>query len=1140
LLGATLRYALLLLVLWSGLAAQDATHFRTKWFHVSEPTLELDSALVLRAGIQVSLPDGQLLPDSCYQLTGRAMLEWLCPINADSVQVTYPIIRLFTGQRFFRKDTTLIVSDRVVDPRLYDLGADRKSGQSFEPFSGLNKSGSLSRAITVGNSQDAVLNSNLNLQLSGDLGENTTIRASITDNSLPIQPDGSTQNLREFDRVYLELDNQQFGRLRAGDFNIERKPSYFLQFDKRVSGAGIEVAPFDVGKGTMRVEAVGSLARGKFARNQFQGIEGNQGPYKLQGNAGELFIIIISGSERVYIDGILMKRGQEYDYIMDYNTGELTFTALRPITKDRRISIEFQYTEQQYLRTLGYGQVDWKSARWRHTARIYSEQDNPNQPIRESFSEAQRRALANAGNDPERAFVPGFAPQDFDPERPLYRITDSLGVDTVFVYSVNPNEQLFQVNFTFIGPNQGDYVLDQTAGANGRIFKWVPPVNGVPQGQYRPIRRLPLPNQLQVMTYEIGYQMDTLNQIGLELATSRNVVNRFSEMPDPDERGWSGRLGYSGGAQWNRWKLDAAASYELVSDAFETVERIRDIEFQRDWNLTSAILSEQQLGEVFLNLSNDSGLTTGYGFQFFQNGSSYTGSRHRLRGQWLTTKTDARWNASYLTSADSTRETQFFRQISRAAHFLQPNWWVGVESEAEHNLQSGTQITGLSYWFLEGTVFTGIGDTTAAFIEMGYFRRNDDTLRFQSFDQEALAQGVRMRTQFKSKQVGHFEMLAAYRTLQITDEQRQDNITGRLRYNHRFFRNLLTINTFYEAGIGSEPVRNITYIRVPTGTGTHTWIDYNDNGIPELDEFEPARFQDEANFVKTFLLTNDFQRTSRLKTGASAGINPKSALRGNSAASKLARRFSTLTNYQAEQQNLLTGIRNGLNPFDVPEFDSLVVAGVRSFRNSVFFNRGVLKFGGDYTYQNNATSNLLSFGVEAVQLEEHLINLRYQFREAYQLRGMGRIAEKRNETPGFVTRNYELAIREYQQALVWQPGQRLKLTADYHLSGKVNRGDSGESLIAHQTGLEFQFNDPQSVTAEVRVDYINNNFSGQEQSPVAFEMLNGLRPGSNTVWRTGIQKTINNYLQFSLQYEGRTAPGRPTIHLGSLQVKALF
>ncbi|MFM9909425.1 MAG: hypothetical protein ACKVOW_08755, partial [Chitinophagaceae bacterium] len=167
------------------------------------------------------------VPDSSYTIDWlNAKLTWNQKSPFDSVLISYRVFpaRLNTSVRRMSFDS--VMNNFMGQPFVPDYGVSERDNRFFN-FGNLTYNGSFGRGISFGNSQDAVVTSNLNLQLSGYLADSIEILAAITDNNIPIQPDGTTQQLNEFDRIFLQFKKRNW-QLSLGDIDIRQQQSYFL------------------------------------------------------------------------------------------------------------------------------------------------------------------------------------------------------------------------------------------------------------------------------------------------------------------------------------------------------------------------------------------------------------------------------------------------------------------------------------------------------------------------------------------------------------------------------------------------------------------------------------------------------------------------------------------------------------------------------------------------------------------------------------------------------------------------------------------------------------------------------------------------------------------------------------------------
>ena len=175
-------------------------------------------------------------------------LRWFGELPAE-IHVNYRYLKINLDQIYFKRDPESIESNLENPDEIFSWTAKDDKNDDIFGFSSLNKSGSISRGISFGNSQDLGVNSNLSLQLNGKVSEEISILASITDDNIPIQPEGNTLQLQDFDQAFIQLFSSR-SKLTAGDFWLRRPKSYFLTYQKKVQGVSFSTELMKPDNGT--------------------------------------------------------------------------------------------------------------------------------------------------------------------------------------------------------------------------------------------------------------------------------------------------------------------------------------------------------------------------------------------------------------------------------------------------------------------------------------------------------------------------------------------------------------------------------------------------------------------------------------------------------------------------------------------------------------------------------------------------------------------------------------------------------------------------------------------------------------------------------------------------------------------------
>ena len=1119
-------YKILFLFLFNSflLIGQNFKSDRDKLIVIEEISFKIDSFSIVSSTLKIKSLNHQIIPEASYNLNEiESTIEIIDTLLlGDTLMFSYQVYPVLLSKTFYNRKLN------YTEPKINNSYINRnKNTTEKRNNSNLIREGNVSRNIMIGNSQDLSILSNIDLRINGKLNNDISIQSVISDNNLPFQEDGSSYKLQEFDKVFIRIFNEK-NEIITGDI-VTKNNTRFLKYNRKAKGIILKNRRHLESYSYSNLSSI-SMSKGKYTTQSFNGDEGNQGPYKLKGRNGENYIVVLSGTEKLFMNGVKLERGIDKDYIIDYNTAEIIFTSKNLISKDDRFYLEFEYNERSYAQSVVTSHQKFVNKNLDLSVLIYSELDWKNQNYLSELSDSEKHLLSEIGDSESDVYSLSVDSTTFSEEKILYKKIDTMinNINLQFYrHSNNPDSAIYQIRFTEVNQNEGDYILKQE-GVNGKTYEWIPPIftngNFISQGNFTPYIKIICPKSKTIISTEALSKINNRLNLFTNITLENFDKNLFSNLNDKDNNSLSTFLGMKYKIiDTDKWKIINSNSLEFISDRYNGINTFKDIEFSRYWNCNN-FYGNQTLYNSEISILKDSVELLKYIYQNLNIGDVYSAYRNSIKLNYKNNKFSL-FSESKLSKTKSTEfnSTLLFSKSRINYNLKYINLDLILNSENFQNKNLENELLESTNSFVE--IISSVSNKhKSVFLEIE--RRKD----YKIFEFSKSSQ-VNLNLDFNKLNYLKNSTSLKYKNLDYSADSLMDenHLLSSNDFKIKLFNNFIQFNKRYELGKGKQSKKEKSFIKVPSGMGTHNWIDNNSNGIQELNEFSPAVFQDEAEYVILLLPSNQLEDIYFLdyKQSITADLN-KITKR------KILKKIYIQSLYQVQNKNK----DFQFNPFYQHLTDSSIEYMSQSI-SSFSYNRNNKFFNLHFQKKNSIIQNSFSYGTDRQKKHENQISCNNLIINNIYNKLQISLGKKENFSNFFNNKNYEYSFTKLEQHLDFEMKNNSNLSLLYiHQNKQISENNtqvkSNEFSCIYQKLKENDFN-LQTHVKFINIDAILNN-----NSILNYELMEGLSEGCNFIWGIRIQKKLKNSLQIDLLYDGRKSTTSDVKHVGNIGVTAFF
>jgi hypothetical protein len=292
-----------------------------------------------------------------------------------------------------------------------------------------------------------------------------------------------------------------------------------------------------------------------------------------------------------------------------------------------------------------------------------------------------------------------------------------------------------------------------------------------------------------------------------------------------------------------------------------------------------------------------------------------------------------------------------------------------------------------------------------------------------------------------------------------------------------------------------------------------------------------------AKYTRIFLPNQIYIKTNHNRFMQSFTINPI-IWQNDKSFKKNFSHFYMQTSFIIERKVKNNEEQLNLNPFDSSEESILGL--IKTFTNSLSYNRGKRDHSATYSYSKNETQNILSIGNIQNTISFHLLQYEHLVQKSWLLNLQVKTLNITTESKSFAEKNYTIEGYLWTPKISYLYSKNISLDLFYEYSTKENKIGSLDNLKQNRFGTSFSFIGNSKFNANGEISLYENEFDGNEFSSAGYQMLEGLQKGKNTTWRTLFQTNLTKFLDLNFIYQGRKSETSKAIHNGSVELRAYF